>query len=228
MRELLAFLKKRGVAADKATGLLYVVSIMSNFLIYHLIKKHTQLPVIRPQEEEADKNRMGRLGMALEHECHRFDIEFQEIMDELVVPMAKNNALVQPLLNKIYRTMDSLIPSDNFRQTTESQIENPEFWGDSLMHYADRKEDYFEAVKELFALILTGARPKPDPGPEEIGSERNLEEIRKRRGIDPDDFQKLRRRAKEFFAIAFATYLDIEFQPLREEVDEKIYGSTSD
>jgi len=51
---------------------------------------------------------------------------------------------------------------------------------------------------------------------------KKLEKIRKTHGIKTDDFLKLRHRATEFFRIAFATYLRIEFQSLREEVDTKI------
>jgi len=57
---------------------------------------------------------------------------------------------------------------------------------------------------------------------EKAGHIKKLEKIRKTYGIKTDDFLKLRRRATEFFRIAFATYLGIEFQPLREEVDTKI------
>ncbi len=227
-REIRAFLEKRGVTMDESSGLLYIVSMMASFLIYRSIKEHTQLPVIRPDEEKADGSRMERLGRTLAHECRQLHIEFQEVIDELVFPMAGNKALVDSILQNIYGMLDSLIPSDSFREGSEKQIENPEFWGDSLTQYADRKEDYFEAVKELFAHVLAIARPSVNTDLEKTNHEKELEEIRKKYGIDPDDFLKLRRRATEFFRIAFATYLGIVFQPLREEVDEKIYGPTSD
>jgi len=227
-REIQAFLEKRRVAMDESFELLYIVSMMASFLIYRSIKEQTQLPVIRPEEEKADESRMERLGRVLAYECRQLHIEFQEIMDELVFPMAGNKALVEPILQKIYGMLDSLIPSDSFRKGSEKQIENTEFWGDSLTHYADRKEDYFEAVKELFALVLATARPSLSTDLEKTNHEKELEEIRKKYGIEPDDFWKLRRRATEFFRIAFATYLRIVFQPLREEADEKICGPISD
>jgi hypothetical protein len=90
------------------------------------------------------------------------------------------------------------------------------------------KEDYFEAVKELFAFVLATARPDVNTDLGKANHEKELEEIRKKYGIEPDDFWKLRRRAIEFFKIAFATHLGIVFQPLREEADEKICGPISD
>ncbi len=224
--EIREFLEKRHVAMDKASGLLYVVSLMASFMIYLSIKKQTQLPVISPDEEKADKNRFERLSMALEYQCRQLNVEPKEIMDELVVPMAENKALMEPILTKIYEMFDSLIVSDivsdNFRQSTEAQIENPELWGDSLVHYADRKEVYFQAVNELFALVLNIARSTLDEEWKKRDQEKRLEEIRKTYEIEPDDFQKLRRRATEFFKIAFAKYLSMVFQSLRDEVDNKM------
>ena len=221
--EIREFLLKRDVDINKSSGLLYIVSMMANFLIFRSIKKHSELPNIRPEEAKSDENRMEKLGQALSYECEGLNIEFQEIMNELIFPMAGNTALVKPVLKKIYGLLNSIIPSDNFRQTTESQIENSDFWGDSLMHYKDHKEKYFEAIKELFALALNVVQYSLD-GTEMEKTEhiKKLEEIRKTHGIKTDDFLKLRRRATEFFRIAFATYLGIEFQPLREEVDTKI------
>lgn len=221
--EIREFLLKRDVDINNASGLLYIISIMANFLIFRSIKEHSDLPNIRPEEDKADENRMEKLGQALSYECEQLNIEFQEIMNELIFPMAGNTALIKPILKKIYGLLDSIIPSDNFRQTTESQIENPDFWGDSLMHYKDHKEKYFEAIKELFALALNVVQHSlDDMEMEKTGHIKKLEEIRKIHGIKTDDFLKLRRRATEFFRIALATYLGIEFQPLREEVDTKI------
>jgi hypothetical protein len=142
--------------------------------------------------------------------------------------MAGNRALTEPILQKIYGMLDSLVLTDSFREGTEKQIENTEFWGDSLTHYADRKEDYFEGVKELFAFILATARPNVTKDVGKTNQEKELQEIRNKYGIEPDDFLKLRRRAIEFFKIAFATHLGIVFQPLREEADAKICGSMAD
>ena len=227
-REIQAFLEKRGITIDESRGLLYIVSMMAGFLMYRSIKEQAKLPVIRPEEEKADESRMEKLGRVLEYECHQLHIEFQEIISELVFPMAGNKALTEPILQKIYGMLDSLVLSDSFREAAEKEIENTELWGDSLTHYADRKEDYFEGVKELFAFVLATARPNTTEDLGEITHEKELEEIRGKYGIEPDDFWKLRRRAMEFFRIAFASNLGIVFQPLREEADEKICGPISD
>lgn len=227
-REIQKFLEKRGIMIDKSRGLLYIVSMMAGFLIYRSIKEQAKLPVIRPEEDKADESRMEKLGRVLEYECRQLHIEFQEVVSELVFPMAGNKALTEPILQKIYGMLDSLVLSDSFREGAEKQIENTELWGDSLAHYADRKEDYFEGVKELFAFVLATARPNVTEDLRKSNREKELEEIRKKYGIEPDDFRKLRRRAIEFFKIAFATHLGIVFQPLREEADEKICGPISD
>ncbi|MDI6688723.1 MAG: hypothetical protein QME06_10945, partial [Desulfobacterales bacterium] len=222
-REIKEFLLKRDVDINNASGLLYIASMMANFLIFRSIKEYSGLPNIQPEENKADENRMEKLGQALSYECKQFNIELQEIIDELVFPMASNTELVEPILKKIYSLLESIIPSDNFRQTTENQIENPDFWGDSLINYKELKEKYFEAIKDLFALALKVVQYSLDGREmEQAGHIKKLEEIRKTHGIKTDDFLKLRRRATEFFRIAFATYLSIEFQPLREDVDTKI------
>jgi hypothetical protein len=227
-KEIQKFLEKRGMTSDESCRLLYIVSMMAGFLIYRSIKEQAKLPVIRPEEEKADESRMENLGRVLEYECRQLHIEFQEVLSELVFPMAGNKALVEPILQKVYGMLDSLVLSDSFREGSEKQIENTEFWGDSLTHYADRKEDYFEVVKELFAFVLATALPNVTEDLGKTNPEKELEEIRKKYEIEPDDFWKLRRRATEFFRIAFATHLGIVFQPLREEADEKICGPISD
>lgn len=227
-REIQEFIEKRGMTIDESRGLLYIVSMMAGFLFYRSIKEQAKLPVIRPEEEKADESRMEKLGRVLEYECRRLHIEFQEIISELVFPMAVNKALTEPILQKVYGMLDSIVLSDGFREGVEKEIENTEFWGDSLTHYAERKEDYFEGVKELFAFLLATARPNVTEDLGKTNDEKELEEIRGKYGIEPDDFWKLRRRAIEFFKIAFATHLGIVFQPLKEEADEKICGSISD
>ncbi|MFA4919139.1 MAG: hypothetical protein WC581_07800 [Thermodesulfovibrionales bacterium] len=227
-REIQEFIEKRGVTIDESRGLLYIVSMMAGFLFYRSIKEQAKLPVVRPEEEKADESRMEKLGRVLEYECRRLHIEFQEIISELVFPMAGNKALTEPILRKVYEMLDSVVLSDGFREGVEKEIENTEFWGDSLTHYADRKEDYFEGVKELFAFLLATARPNVTEDLGKTNDEKKLEEIRGKYGIEPDDFWKLRRRTIEFFKIAFATHLGIVFQPLKEEADEKICGSISD
>jgi hypothetical protein len=220
--EIGAFLKKRRVAMDKASGLLYIVSLMASFLIHRSIRKHTQLPVISPDEEKADENRIQWLGTALEHECRHLDIEPQEIMNELVFPMAGNKALMEPVLRKVYEMVDALIPSDSFRQPTQAHIEDPELWSDSLTHYDGQEETYFQAVKELFTLVLAISRSTLEVEPDSIDHEKELQDIGKTYAIEAEDFQKLRRRATEFYKIAFAKYLSMVFQPVREEIDQKI------
>jgi hypothetical protein len=227
-REIQECIEKRGITIDESRGILYIVSMMAGFLVYRSIKEQAKLPVIRPEEEKADESRMEKLGRVLEYECRQLHIEFQEIISELVFPMAGNKALMEPILQQVYGMLDSLVLSDSFREGVEKEIENTEFWGDSLTHYADRKEDYFGGVKEIFALVLATARPNVTKDLGETNHDKELEEIRKKYGIEPDDFWKLRRRAIEFFKIAFATHLGIVFQPLREEADEKICGPISD
>ncbi len=225
--EIRAFLQKRRIAMNKASGLLYVVSLLASFLIHRSIKKHVQLPVISPEEDKADEDRLERLARVLEYECQQFRIESHEIMNELVFPMVGNKALMEPILRKVYEMLHSLIPSDNFRQPTEAQIENPDLWGDSLAHYADRKEEYFQTVKELVALLVAVSRSTLDAESKEIDHQIKLEEIRKTYGIEPGDFKKVRRRATEFYKIAFAKYLSMVFQTVREEVDEKVLKAGS-
>jgi len=220
--EIRAFLKKRRVAMDKASGLLYVMSLMASFLIHRSIRKHAQLPVISPDEEKADENRLERLSTVLEHECRHLNIEPQELMNELVLPMAGNKALMEPILRKVYEMVDALIPSDSFRQPTEAHIEDSELWGDSLTHYDGQKEAYFQAVKKLFTLVLAISRAALDEASDTIDHEKELEDIRRNYAIEADDFQKLRRRATEFYKIAFAKYLSMVFQPMRDEVDQKV------
>lgn len=220
--EIRAFLKKRHVAVDKASGLLYIVSLMASFLTHGLIKKHTQLPVISPDEEKADEKRLQRLGTVLEHECQHFHIESQALMNELVFPMAGNKAVMEPVLKKVHDMVEALIPSDSFRQPTEAHMEDRELWGDSLAHYGDRKEAYFQAVKRLFTLVLAISRSTLDEALAPLDHEKELQAIKSTFEIDPDDFQKLRRRATEFYKIAFAKYLSMVFQPVRDEVDQKI------
>jgi hypothetical protein len=227
MEEIRAFLQKRRIATNKASGLLYVVSLLTSFLIHHSIKRRVQLPVISPEEDKADEDRLKRLERVLEYECQQFRIEFEEIMNELLFPMVGNKALMEPILRKVYEMLDSLVRSDSFRQPTEAQIQNPDLWGDSLAHYADRKEEYFQTVKELFALVVAVSRSTLDAESKEIDHQIKLEEIRKTYGVEPDDFQKLRRRATEFYKIAFAKYLSMVFQTVREEVDEKVLRAGS-
>lgn len=226
--EIRTFLDRRGLATDKDSGLLYSVSMMVNFLIYGSIKERLQLPVIRPEEEEADKNRRERLGIVLGYECRQIGVDFQEVLDELVYPMAGNKVFIEPIFDEVYGMLASLVSSNNFRQTTEGQIESQEFWGDSLTHYADRKEDYFRVVKELFTLVLAVTRSGTGVELEGVSREEKMEEIQKTYRVDPDDFLKLRRRASEFFRIAFATYLNMQFQPVREDIDKRFNEPGSD
>jgi hypothetical protein len=225
--EIQTFLQKRHIPMTKASGLLYIVSLFAGFLVHRSIRMHVQLPVLSPEEDKADEDRVERLGKFLDYECKQFAIEPDEIMNELVFPMVGHKALIEPTLTKVYEMFDSLILSDSFREPTEAQIENVDLWGDSLAHYADRKEEYYQAVKELFALVLAASRSSLDHQPEHMDHHSRLEEIKKTYGIEPDDFEKLRRRATEFYRIAFAKYLSMVFQPVRDEVDEKLLKAGS-
>lgn len=222
--EIRAFIEKRGVAIDALRELLYIVSLMAGFLMRRAIREEAKLPVIHSEEEKADESRMEKLGRFLEYECRWLNIEFRDVLSELVYPMAANKALMEPVLRNVYEILDSLVLSDGFREGVEREIDNAEFWGDSLEHYADRKEDYFEVMKKLFSFVLSTARPDATQDMGKTNDDTELEGIRKKYGIDPGDFGKLRRRAVEFFKIAFATHLGFVFQPLREEVDKKIAG----
>lgn len=227
--EIRTFLEKRHIAMTKASGLLYIVSLLAGFLVHRTIRKHVQLPVLSPEEDKADENRLERLGRLLDYECKQLGIEPNEIMNDLIFPMVGHKALIEPILTKVYEMFDSLIRSGSFREPTEAQIENVDLWGDSLAHYTGQKEEYFQAVQELFTLVLATSRSSLDDQPQHMDHHTRLEEIKKTYGIEPDDFEKLRRRATEFYRIAFAKYLSMVFQPVREEVDEKLLkvGSTS-
>ncbi len=211
----------------QAAGLLHVISLMAGFLIHFGIMKHNQLPAINPEKDKADKDRLHKLGSALEHGCHQLGIVVQEVMDELVIPMGKNQALMEPILQRIPQMLDSLISSKEFRQGTEAQMDNSELWGDNLKHYEKQKEEYFQAVKELFSLVLAISRASVEEELGAVDQENRLEKIRKTYGIEPDEFLKLRRRATEFFRIAFAKYLSMVFQPVRDDVDSMFSSPTS-
>lgn len=218
-----AFLRERGINVDRASGFLYVVSLCTSFLIQRSIRQNLQLPVISPEEDKADENRLNGLSGLLTFECEQLRIKPDEVMNQLIVPMVGNRALIEPILKKVYEMFDALIPSDSFREPTEAQIDNPELWGDSLAHYKDRKEQYFLAVRDLVALVLAIARSTVEGEPKKIDHKARIDEIRKTYSIEPDDFEKLRRRAREFYKIAFAKFLSMVFQPVREEVDKKIF-----
>jgi hypothetical protein len=226
-QEILSFFKKRRLEMNQSAGLLHVISLMASFFIFISIMKQPQLPVINPEENKADKDRLHKLGSALEHECYQLDIVVQEVMDELVLPMSKNEALMEPIIQRIHQMLDSLISSQEFRQGTEAQMDNSELWGDSLKHYGKQKEGYFQAVKKLFALVLAISRASVEEKLEAVDHENRLEKIRKTYGIEPDEFVKLRRRAQEFFRIAFAKHLSMVFQPVRDDVDSMFSSPTS-
>ncbi|HPA15516.1 MAG TPA: hypothetical protein PKV75_09645 [Desulfobacterales bacterium] len=223
-----SFLKKRSITENQASVLLYAISSMASFLIYRSIREHSQLPIINLEEEKKDESRMEWLGLVLAHECRELSIEFQEIMDELVYPMSVRKDLVQPIFDRIFKNLDLLVPSDNFRETTENHIQDIELWGDKLSCYEDRKEDYFEAVRKLAAITILVFWKSFERESRQTSYENEIEEIRKNLEIQPDDFLKLRRRAFEFLRIAFATYLGMEFQPLRQELDEKLFEFKSE
>ena len=222
--ETKAFLKTRRVAVGKAYRLSYLISMIVNFMVYRSIKTGIQLPSVRPNEEELDENRLEGLHTDLGLECGNLGIEPRDVIAEVVSPLAGNEVLMGKVLKKNYDILESLIPSENFRQMMEGQIEDPDTWGDSLSNYEERKGDYFEALKDLFALDLATVRSGLEGDAGVTDYEGNLEQIKEKYDIEPEDFEKLRRRATEFLRVAFANYLEIDFQLVREEVDAKFYG----
>jgi hypothetical protein len=222
--ETKTFLRMHGVDEQKSATLVSLVSMIVNFMIYRSLKAGIQLPSVRPNEEELDENRIEALHTDLRRECDDLGVGWQEVMDHLVSPLAGNEALVGQLLRKNYDLLESLIPSDSFRQMTEGQIENPDTWGDSLTDYETRKDDYYEAVKEVFALNLGMVRADLD-GEEELPDlDGGLGKIKDKYRLHADDVERLRRRATEFLRVAFANYLEMDFQLVREDVDIRFYG----
>jgi hypothetical protein len=219
--ETKAFLKTRRVAVGKAYRLSYLISMIVNFMVYRSIKTGIQLPSVRPNEEELDENRLQGLHTDLGLECGILGIEFQDVIAEVVSPLAGNEVLMGKVLKKNYDILESLIPSENFRQMMEGQIENPDTWGDSLSNYEERKGDYFEAIKELFRYDLSIVRSDVDEGFQEPDPGKKLAQIKEKYGFESEDFEKLRRRATEFLRVAFANYLEIDFQGVRMEVDAR-------
>lgn len=223
-KETTKFLKERGIDENSGSDLLYLVSMIVNFRIYRFIKSGIQLPVVKPKEEELDESRIQELHRELANICSEVGVNVQDVIDTLVVPLSENEKLVEQVLRKNYDLLGSLVDSDSFREMTDGQIENPETWGDNLAAYEDRQEDYFEAVKALFALDLAIVRSDLDPEESPPDLEGTLEQIRTEHGLEVDDVKKLRRRATEFLRVAFANYLDMDFQRVRRTLDTKLAG----
>jgi hypothetical protein len=103
----------------------------------------------------------------------------------------------------------------------DGQIENPDTWQDSLVHYEEREADYFEALKELFdfSLSIVRSEGQGQNGQTTLNGEYNR--IREKYDIEPDEFDKLIRRATEFLRAAFANYLEMEFHAVRSAIDAK-------
>jgi hypothetical protein len=222
--ETKTFLRMHGVDEEKGATLVFLVSMIVNFMIYRSIKAGVQLPSVRPNEEELDENRLEGLYTDLRGECVNLKVGWQEVMDHLVSPLAGNEALIGRVLKKNYDILESLIPSDSFRQMTEGQIENPDTWGDSLMDYEARKDDYYEALKEIFALNLTVIRADLDGEAELPDLDEGLGKIKDKHAFHANDIEGLRRRATEFLRVAFGNYLEMDFQLVREEVDARFYS----
>jgi hypothetical protein len=219
--ETKTFLRMHGVDEEKGATLVSLVSMIVNFMIYRSIKAGVQLPSVRPDEEELDENRIEGLHTDLRSECGNLGVGWQEVMDHLVSPLAGNEVLVGQRLRKNYDLLESLIPSDSFRQMTEGQIENPDTWGDSLTDYEARKDDYFEALKEVFALNLAVVRADLDGEAELPDLDGGLGKIKDKHRLHTDDVERLRRRGTEFLRVAFANYLEMDFQLVREEIDTR-------
>jgi hypothetical protein len=223
-KETKAFLRMYGVDEEKGATLVFLVSMIVNFMIYRSIKAGLQLPSVRPNEEELDENRLEGLYTDLRSECGDLGLGWQEVTENLVSPSVGNEALVGQVLRKNYDILESLIPSDSFRQMTEGQIENPDTWGDSLTDYEVRQEEYFEAIKEIFSLDLAVVSSDVDCEREPPDLEGTLEKIKGKYRLGADDLEKLRRRATEFLRAAFANYLEMDFQLVRRTLDARMEG----
>lgn len=221
-RDMRLFLKKRNIRMEKASTLLYVISVMVSFMMHNVIRKFLKLPGISPEEDKADEDRMMMLGQILEYEAGQLGLNVEEIIQELIYPVTAKRELVDPIVNQIFDQLDAVAVSDSFRETTEHQIQNPEFWEDTLEGFEQREEDYFQALKELFIQMIGIIRSSLREEDRDRNFDEEIENIRTTYNISPPDFIKLRRRATEFFKIAFASFLRIEFQPLREQVDQQL------
>ena len=219
-REVRSFLIRQGVDPDQGGQLSYLILTLVNFSIYHFIKERTQLPPIRPDEEKRDEARLKSLHVALEAECLSLGIDYQIVVNELVTGLGTNETLVSQILQKVYGLMDSLTSSKSFDDMTDGQIENPDTWGDSLVQYEERKEDYVEAIKALFDFNLSVVRSDVQNS-EQIMPVLDPSEIREKYSIPPGEFDKLVRRATEFLRAAFANYLEMEFHGVRLALDAR-------
>lgn len=222
-RETRRFLKTRGLAAggdaeEKGSRLTFLVSMIVNFMIYRFIKAGIHLPSVSHEEEQHDELRLQGLNTSLENVCTELGIAPYEVND-LVSVLAGDETLVGQVMSKNYTILESLVPSEAFLEMTDGQIENPDTWGDSLTEYASRKEDYFEALKEIFLLNLEVVRTGSDAGASVPDFEGGLAQIKIKYHLNADDLEKLRRRGTEFFMAAFAQYLEMDFQRVREAFD---------
>jgi len=222
--QLKAFFESRGVDVMKGYRVSYLILMIVNFMTYRSIKAGIQLPSVRPKEEEHDENRLEGLYTDLALECRDLGVSQQEVMSEVVNPLAGNEVLMQKVLEKNYDILESFIPTDNFRKMTDDQIENTDSWGDSLSNYEERKEEYFEAIKEIFGFNLSIVRADMDGELKEMDPVKGLAQIQEKYGFESDDFEKLRRRSTEFLRVAFANYLEMDFQAIRLDVDARAHG----
>jgi len=212
------------VEEKKGSTIVYLVSMIVNFMIYRSIKAGIQLPTIRPDEEELDENRLEGLRTDLRSESSGLGLGWQEVMNHLVSPLGGNETLMGQVLRRNYDLLESLISSSSFREMTEGQIENPDTWGDSLPDYKVRQEDYFAAIKEIFALDLAVVRSDAEWEREPPDLEGTLASIKGKYKLDGDELEKLRRRATEFLRAAFANYLEMDFQIVRRAIDGRAEG----
>jgi hypothetical protein len=228
-KETRKFLKAHGLAAggdaeEKGSRLTFLVSMIVNFMIYRFIKAGIQLPSVSHEEEQRDELRLQGLNASLENVCTELGIVPYEVSD-LVSVLARDETLVGQVMGKNYTILELLVPSEAFREMTDGQIENPDTWGDSLSEYASRKEDYFEALKEIFLLNLAVVRTGSDADASGPDFEGGLAEIKNKYHLNTDDLEKLRRRGTEFFMAAFAQYLEMDFQRVRKAIDGNVYNS---
>jgi len=218
------FLAKRGLSEEEGETLGYLVSMQVNFSVYRTIKQGIALPSVKPEHEKLDDSRVEGLNKELEDTCQKLGVDVQDVIDEIVTPLCQDESIIYRVLENIYDILETLVPTENFRKMTEEQMEDVEAWGDSLADYEDRKEEYFQALKEIFALHLSVVRQGSGQAPAALDLDAGLAEIKEHYGLTSDQLEQLVRRATEFLRVAFANYLEIDFQGVRLELHARSHG----
>ena len=211
-------------ADERGTKLINLVGIMVNFEIYRCIKSGIQLPTLNQEEEAKDEERLRLVRTSLEQVSTELGIAPYEVSD-LISKLASDEELIGQIMAKNYDMLESLVGSQAFHEMTNGQVENPDTWGDSLPDYASLEGTYFDALKEVFLLNLKVVRAGSDGSESTPDLEGGLVGIGKKYDLPADSLDKLSRRGTEFLRAAFANYLEMDFQPVREGLDGK--GSSS-